>query len=198
MYSEFKVRARFNEPLLGSIAKNPEVYKAWIESKKKAVGDELPPEEEEQKSWTGFYTDDKGLHLMDYQIKGFLKEAAVARPKVLGLRNSKTGDLLAAATIRGRLERWVFVRPRRIYLGKTEPDGFIERPIRCKTARGDRIALARSDMVENAEIEFSILIVDDTPITQEMVGELLRYGELMGLGQWRGGGYGSFTYEVLS
>ena len=192
----YQVSLKFVEPLLGVIPKNPDVYKWWLESKQPQGDEGSPPEETELKSWTGFKGDEQGLHIFDYHVKGFFKEAAIARPQVMGLRGR--GDALAGeGTIRKRIEQWLFIRPRRIYLGKEKPDGFNERPLRAKTLQGDRIALVRSDYVDaGVEIQFSVYVVDECPITQEMLEAWLGYGAFKGLGQFRGGTYGSFEFVL--
>lgn len=195
MWRKYQARIKFIEPLLGVEPKNPAVYEAWLKTKQ-PVGDEGEPEFVEEKGWTGFFTDENGLYLMDYHIKGYFKEVAVIMPEVLGLRR-KTGDLLSEQAIRHRLDNWLFPEPRRIYLGKKEADGYIERPLRARTLRGDRIALARSDYVDKGlEIQFNIVVLESSPIGLKQLRTWLEYGSKKGMGQFRTGGYGRF--ELLS
>ena len=98
--------------------------------------------------------------------------------------------------IRGKIDKYVFISPRRIYLGKREPDGYVERPLRAMTMQGPRVSLARSDYVkEGLEIEFEIELIKNKEITWDIIEMLLSYGKYCGLGQFRNGSYGRF--EVL-
>jgi hypothetical protein len=94
---------------------------------------------------------------------------------------------------------YVFVTPPQIQLrnGKNPPEiTYNERPLRAQTPMGERVALARSEMLD-AGVHFScgITVLEDV-IGEEVLRELLDYGYYQGLGQWRGGGYGQFTYQL--
>lgn len=185
--TRYTLTVTFTEPLLGTVPKDPEVYKTFIESKKPDLEEDesATVEKAEERSWTGFHRDELGLFLYDYQVKGYLKEAA-AMVKQPGRR----------ASLRPTVERYVFVEPRRIYLGKTEPDGVLERPLRAMTMRGPRTALSRSDYVDaGTRITFQVVVLDDA-LPEEALRKLLDYGRYMGLGQWRSGSYGRFQYDL--
>jgi len=60
--------------MLGTVTKDPEVYKTYIESKKpEEITEEeyLTVEKVEQKGWTGFHKDGAGLFIYDYMIEDF-------------------------------------------------------------------------------------------------------------------------------
>jgi hypothetical protein len=64
------------------------------------------------------------------------------------------------------------------------------------TAQGPRVALTRSDVIAaGSQISFNIRIIEG-PISRPLLCDLLDYGAFQGLGQWRNGGYGSFTYSI--
>jgi hypothetical protein len=68
----------------------------------------------------------------------------------------------------------------------------------CQTARGERIALACSDRIEaGTEIEFDLTVLDISGINEELIREILSYGQFQGLGCWRGGSFGRFSLESL-
>lgn len=172
--------------MLGTVTKDPEVYRTYIESKKpedKNGEDEyLTVEKVEEKGWTGFHRDDTGLFIYEYMIKGFLKNA---------------GNVLKAAqkiaALKSKIDSFVFITPRRITLGQKEPDGMVERPLRAMTARGPRVTLARSDFILAGKvIEFEVTLLPHKEITWKVLDTLFEYGRLMGLGQFRNGGYGRF------
>ncbi len=202
------VQIELTEPMLGTIPKNEDVYRMWCEIKAPKE-DEALPVFDENRSWTGFHTDVFGLHVYDYQIKGFVKEAASILPEALGFRKkAKTGEeqggFLSGQTIKGRVDNQLFIFPRRVYFipNKIKPDGYLERSIRVITPQGARVTLGRSDTVEaGTKMAFEIYVLDNSPITFEGLRTVMQYGELKGLGQWRNGSYGRFKiveYEKVS
>lgn len=90
----------------------------------------------------------------------------------------------------------VFVEPRQIPLHfNGNGMGVLERPLRAQTAQGERVTLARSDTCPvGTTMEFTIEIIGG--LDEKTLREWLDYGKRRGLGQWRNGGYGSFTYEM--
>ena len=173
--------------MLGTVAKDPDVYKTYIESKKpEALNGEdeyLTVEKVEEKGWTGFHKDESGLFIFEYMIKGFLKHAGNILKEVAKIK-----------ALRSKIDDYVFIQPRRIYLGQDKPDGFIERPLRAMTMQGPRVTLARSDYIgAGKKIVFQITLLPHKEISWEVIDKLLAYGELAGLGQFRNGGYGRFV-----
>lgn len=86
----------------------------------------------------------------------------------------------------------------------TEADGFLERPLRANTLQGPRVALARSEEITGdwyVDVTIKVLMNNSTAKGQkfdmELIENLLSYGELKGLLQWRNGGHGSFIYEEI-
>src|SRR2546429_1710744 len=132
MFQVFQSTLTFTEPLLGTVASDQEVYKRFIATKAPEPDpDETTVENQndrERAGWTTFYRmpdDNEIACLMDYQVKGFLKEAG----NVL----KENGKIKA---LRSKVESDVFVFPRRIPLGAI--DGVIERPLRAMTMQGPR------------------------------------------------------------
>jgi len=73
---------------------------------------------------------------------------------------------------------------------------YCERPLRAQTAQGERVALARSEMLP-AGTRFSCgLVLYPGEITEEILRQLLDYMFDMGIGQWRNAGYGGITYKL--
>lgn len=181
-----KYSIKLVEDMLGTVTKDPDVYKTYIESKKpeslNGEDEYLTVEKVEEKGWTGFHQDEKGLFIYNYMIKGFLKNAG-----------NVLKDIVKIKALKSKIDNYIFINPRRIYLGKDEPDGFLERPLRAMTAQGPRVTLARSDTINaGTVIEFEITLVPHKEIKWSIIDELLEYGKLMGLGQFRNGGYGQF------
>lgn len=194
-------RIRLLTDMLGTVPKSPEIYKDYIETKKPVTVEEdeyLTVEKIEDKGWTGFHSDDRGLFIYDYMIRGMLKNAGEVLQQGIEVEKEKKGVVSKEKLrgIRGKIDKYVFISPRRIYLGKREPDGYVERPLRAMTMQGPRVSLARSDYVkEGLEIEFEIELIKNKEITWDIIEKLLSYGKYCGLGQFRNGSYGRF--EVL-
>lgn len=133
--------------------------------------------------------------------RGFFKEALTALIEL--------GDIKSVSkwAIKGTVDTFLFVNPRRCYYaskdGQTikEPSGVLQRPLRATTLQGDRIALARSEMLpEGTTLGFSVtLLTGDNPkskkmLTIENIEAALEYGQFKGFSQWRGGGFGRLTW----
>ncbi len=186
-----KIRITLTEAMLGTVPKDKKVYTTYIADKvEKEVGEEEAKsvEEIEAKGWTGFHKDEGGLFVFDYLVKGFIKEAG-----------NTLKDIVKIKALKSKLDNYLFVFPRKIHLGKSKPDGVIERPLRAMTAQGPRVTLMRSDMVEaGVSFDVELRLLPHKEITESVLEELLRYGELKGLGQFRNGSYGRFTFERLA
>lgn len=204
-----KVEMIFTEPLLGTLSGNKEIAEEFILAKHP---DGMSKEELEalanlpeaiEKSSTIFARDnDKNPMLWDYQVKGFFKEACGAMidmetMKVEELKKVKLTQYLHKRTI----DRLVFVKPRQIVLQlpkKIDKNKlkFLERPLRGQTMRGERISLARSEMVPaKTKIEIEIICMNKKLI--DFIERWLDYGALKGLGQWRNASYGRFDWRKL-
>ena len=198
------------EKLLASSPANPEVYKQYIASRKRdeLPQDEintLPADEQERVGWSVFHSDETGLFLFEYHVKGFLKEAA----------RTVTGKLVTALV--SKIDRFLFVVPRRLYMGNgagiiQKPHGVEERPIRAMTMQGPRVSLKRSDYVDiGTKLSCRVTVLKDSEFRaaknkelepsdpfdmHDLLSSWLDYGQYMGLGEWRTGGYGRFTYTL--
>jgi hypothetical protein len=188
---EYHLELTLTEDLLGSVPRNKDVYTDYVASKAPITTDttgesDMVPEGLEEKGWTTFYTDEQGRPcLMDYQLKGFLKEAGNTIKEQLNFK-----------ALRSHIDNEVFVFPRRVVLAE-EIAGTMERPLRAMTMQGPRVTVVRSDFVkEGTEIPVLLKVLDNSKITEDHLREILEYGALKGLGQWRNGSYGRFTYEL--
>jgi len=193
-----KYRFTLLEKMLGTIPLNKTLYADYIASKyrikEKTTPDtikeqriieelELLIENEMTKGSTGFFKDERGVYIMDYHIKGFLKEAGNVLKDAIGIKN-----------LRSKIDNYVFVYPRKIYIAPF-PSGWLERPLRAMTMQGPRVSLARSEVVdEGISFEVEIEVLPNKEIDFDVIEKLLDYGCRKGLGQWRNGGYGTFLW----
>jgi hypothetical protein len=176
--------------MLGTVPKDPDIYKTYIESKKP---EEITEEEYltikriEEKGWTGFHSDENGLFIYDYMIRGFLKNAGNVLKESLNLRSVKS-----------KIDQFVFVFPRKIYLGKMEPDGNLKRSLRVMGPSGPRVCIVKSDLVNAGTIlDFRIKIIPNRNISMKTIDQIMEYGQLCGIGQFRNGSYGRFIVQKI-
>jgi len=190
MWNEYDLTFELMEPILGTIPKDRNVFENFImdhaktemEKEKAAEDINRVPEEIEARGWTGFYEDDEGHPiLMDYQFKGFLKNAGNILKDSIGIKN-----------LRSHINDTVFVMPRSIMLAE-KPDDVLERPLRAMTMQGPRVSVVRSDIISpGRHYNLTIMVLDKSKVTEDALRSVLSYGEFCGLLQWRNGGYGRF------
>lgn len=192
----FKVRLEFMERVLGS-QPNRDVALEYLAKKN---GFELPEDEVEslpdavERGLMVFHRNPQDEPILfNYQIKGFIKEAATV---FNGKFESSKGKPLLA--LRSKVERTVFIFPRQIKLNA--PEGAevetLTRPLTANTPQGKRTTLVTSEMLpEGTWLEFQVEVLPGE-ITAEILKDLLDFGYYQGLGQWRSGGFGTFRYTI--
>lgn len=212
--AKYHVKLTLTEPMLGSAPADATVYEQFIaakrikkgvapaalidsrkENQEAIVAEELALLPKTEGNVSVFRRKGGNLVMMDFQIRGFLKEAAEAIDGVWGSKS--------------KIDKWMFVFPRIIPImreGKplSKPsDQNNERPLRADTMQGPRVALASSEEVaEGVTLDFDILVLPlgendkKLKMTKERIVSWLDYGAFNGLGQWRTGSYGRFTYEI--
>ena len=158
----------------------------------------LNADEELEKATTYFFRDEDGEpFIWNYMVKGFLKSACGALKKVSGTKSSKV------KAYKKEIDQLFFIFPdesektkRGIRIYDYGEVRMMERSLRASTPKGERVALARSEVVPAGSwIEFDIVLLRDED--EDWLIEMLDYGQFMGLGQWRSGSKGSFTYEII-
>lgn len=200
------VKITLTQPILGSLPLNKELYQDYIEAKTVDKPDvemeskDVP--EVLEKGTTGFLRDENGLYLLDYQVRGFIKGN-------IGILIELGECAISKWSYKRVIDNCVFIKPRKVYFKRDGgfiklPDGICERPLRCETMQGDRVALSRSEMInEGATMEFSIEIFTSTnkkskfsELNMDLIKQCLDRGSRIGLGQWRSGGYGAFAWDA--
>jgi hypothetical protein len=128
--------------------------------------------------------------LFDYQVKGFFKDACGVLRKVTGTKASKI------KAYKKEIDGLLFVYPRMIPLQMFGELTECQRPLRAQTAQGERIALAHSEAAPaGTEIEFTIECL--TKDMYDLARELMDYGRMRGIGQWRNSGKGRFEWVEI-
>lgn len=194
-----RVRVTFEEEALGSAPASAEVYRDYVASKAPDAAtmeqevEAYGADEVAEGGTTRFRRNDDGEPiLLDYQVKGFFKDACSMLRRAKG---TKSAGLKAFKKV---IDGTVFVSPREIALVLPEGAsmGVCERPLRTSSPTGERVALASSETVPagtSFEFEVSCLNASD----MGYVREWLDYGALRGLSQWRNSGKGRFTWEEI-
>lgn len=147
-------------------------------------------------------TPGKGLHLYDYQVGGFWKEAAEALQIEHGVRQ-----------VRSKLDNFMLIEPRRVYITDMQgavlqqADGKLERPLRAMTQQGPRVSLACSAVINpGRQITYTVDFLpylksgggkEAKALEMEKFVEMIGwYAKRKGRGQWRSGGNGRFAAEI--
>ena len=199
-----RARIKFIEPVLGTLAGDPEIAKEFILSKHPDGLSEdevkaLTSDEALQKACTVFpRTEDGEPFIWDYQWKGFFKEAFLA----FWMSDTyKQDDLkkvrLTKYMLKKTVDLLIHVKPRMAILDLHGGEAtWCERPLRGETMRGERISLARSEELPEGttcEIEISTMNQNLLPY----IKDALDFGELKGTLQWRNSGKGRFTWQEI-
>ncbi len=219
IWTRWKVTIQITNELMAGIPKNKELIKTWLESRKPsdaaftkrdAAGEVLPTvdelteqvasdvgandtkdkdtaQAEEDFSWLGFRKDDeRGLWVRGSDMKAHIKDCA-----------NILKDLLELKALRSKVADRVYVVEEAIWFGKMDPDGHIEPPVHVMTRMGKRSALKRNDYILRPEISFTLRVLDDDVIDEELLRAIFDYGGTHGFGAERGLGYGRYTLELL-
>jgi len=202
----YSIRITMTTELLGSVPLDAEIYSTYIASKAPAIAilngsaaaeiDTLEAHDAlDMKGRTGFHRDEQGRPLiLDYVVKGYLKEAWQAMRQVPG---SEAGKLKAG---KSKIDGLLFVEPRYIVLnvpGGRAAESINERPLRADTPRGPRVALAASEQLPiGTWCDIRLTVLAPNMLDDELLKELFGYGRFLGLGQWRSGGLGRFSANV--
>lgn len=189
--------------LVGGTPTDPNVAKAWIESKLDSSDDIIRDQVAEimadrgvgkdeaaeilkmNKHLNGFKRDSNGLYIEGRQLKAAMKEAAsvaVAAGKLDARGWGKTNKGL-----KSWLAEHIIVLEDKLYLGVNEPTGVMQRFI--ATFRGTGIQY--EEFVEDAKINFTV--TTDQDFTAEQWAMLWLTGERQGLGSSRSQGFGTYT-----
>lgn len=207
LYETRRYRLTGLSPILGSQPANEAIRTQFIASK--APDSDLS--EEERELFEADERQTRGLSvfardpehndqviLLDYMVRGFFKAALAALQKQLGVKSYKS-----------KVDKYLFVSPRRIPLLRNgqpiyEEDDEYERPLRADTPKGPRVGLQASERIEtpwSIDIELRLIANDESAKSKSLswkaVETALDYGALSGLGQFRNGSFGTFSWERI-
>lgn len=196
-FEKIKVKLTFTEDVLGMMPNSKTIYEDYIASKA-PTKDQADEEVEDfeavgdvENQTTVFpRTEDGQPFFWDYQIKGFFKDSCGMLRRYSGSHSAKI------KAFKKIIDGNIFIEERKIPVNTDKPITQMQRPLRASTPKGDRVALAASEVVSaGATMEFTILLLD--PDLRDVVKEWLNYGKWHGMGQWRNASWGRFKYEIL-
>lgn len=188
-------------PLLGVTPTSESILTDYVMSKAKLTEEQQQAEldampESDIPGLTGFSRNKMDeLCISHHHIKGFFKEAL----KALRATNK-------VSAYKTKVDLLVFAEPTLIPIKRNgkpiiDEDRIFERPIRIEGMTGTRTALCASETIDDPwYVDVEITLFPDegkTPLTWAIMEEALAYGAYHGIGQWRNGGYGRFTYERI-
>ncbi|NMC50276.1 MAG: hypothetical protein GYA47_12765, partial [Desulfovibrio sp.] len=133
-------------------------------------------------------------------VMGFLKEVGNTLKELFpcATPGGKAKKKPGIAALRNKIQSFVSVYPRVISLGRP-PDGYYERPLQAMTMKGPRVCMARSEIVEpGVTIRIKIGLLPHPEVTWDVLEQILEYGQFKGLGQFRNGGYGRFSFRRIA
>jgi hypothetical protein len=155
----------------------------------------------DEKGITCFFRNGEYACVGDHMIYGYMKAAAEA---ITRTRPLKKGVILHSASYtESIINQHVRCKERFISYDKDimrnedgSPD-YLVRSLRVMTAKGPRVSIAKSEQVpERAKLEFTLRVLENSPLDEEAIRTIFDYGTIVGLGQWRNAGYGTFNAEV--
>jgi hypothetical protein len=196
LIEERRYELTFIRELLAMSPSSKTIYSDFIASKaptQEHAEEELetiPDAAKGAKHMTVFHRDAEGVYLLNYQIKGFLKAAAGALRPIYEISN-----------LRSKIVAYVFVAPRYIWLAENNA-GQIERPLptgRTGVDGTEQMCLSSSEYVPaGTKVQITIRKLPHAHVTWEVVEGCLDYGEVLGIGAWRGAEFGTFTWERMN
>lgn len=139
----------------------------------------------------------------DHMIYGFMKASSESLCRRTG-EAKKKGEILSSNSFTcSIINQHVRCAERFITFDKDikrDADGgpaYNQRSLRAQTAQGPRITIAKSEeMPEGAKLEFTLKVLQGSPMTQDHLETIFSYGQLTGLGQWRNAGNGMFDFTM--
>lgn len=179
---------------------NDEERKAMITSKLLSLRETV--DELDSKGITVFFRDTEGKPCIgDHMIKGFMKAAGEAICKVNGKKNGTV--LHSAAYTDSLINQHVSLDEQFISFDKDikrdaggGPD-YLSRSLRAMTMQGPRISIAKSEVIPaGSKLTFVLNVMKGSQIDGDVLKQLLDYGQISGLGQWRNSGWGRITHSI--
>lgn len=212
LWKIYEVELRVLRRLYGGLPKNPDIIQGFLKGKgvpeddeskrlaekiKKEVGTtEEELEEAEERMWTTFKRDERGLFIETRQIKAMLKEAVgetemYKQPGLMGLKSRVGGSVFPKGQGGEDLTRLYLYRGSEMDKIVHKPDGFEETVGHVRGPQGPRSILKRKDYVTAPWIMFELKVANKR-VKKKVLDDLFEVGEEIGLGADRSQEHGKF------
>lgn len=218
MWTKYDVEWRFITRLCGSLPADPELQRAWLESRKPRVRppdsrsiDEIAAEVAE--STEEVQSEEKGLYVFQRQEGGLVMRMGTIRAHI-----KDCARVLSSLYI-GRIEKeksfavkvlnsvyypkevyWTSVLSQGDAQQVKAPTGQYDKPIHVKTMQGERSALKTFEFVEGAMLRFPLEILTQPSgkqvISQDDLETIMDYGGTHGYGGERSDGEGRYEFKL--
>lgn len=209
MWREYEVAVRFTGRLMGGTPSDPKAIIGKLEAEGRGdlaaevaaevgVDMEAPPEKEVV-SRLVFKRNEGGLYVEGYTWKAHLKDAAKVLATVM---KSVAGGKEKVANFRAKVADRVYVVEDHIPILResgasvTEPDDEFVHPVQVMTPKGPRSSVKVNDVVVGAAMAFTLRVLDDRVISEEMIRDLFAYGSMHGYGAERGLQQGRYEFRL--
>jgi len=207
LYNRYRVSIRMRDRLCGGIPQGDDLLAEHIK-RKTGYADAQTDEQiaaatldlvnrEVHEGTNGFLADaDRGLYIWAFQVKAMLKQSA----SILGITKQKRGTkqiLHEGAEVKGIEDE------DRLFVGRTEPDGYATGPVHAMTPSGPITAIKRTAYVERVTLVFEVWVLKTAPQESRHIGEdelrqMLLFSCENGLGAERSQGEGKFDVLEFS
>ena len=202
MWEKYQVTLQINGRFAAGLPKTPKEIESMVVHRAPT----LPPEDatsleeiiasveeavgasdDHEPGWATFPRNANGLYYEGRGVRGHMKDCVAQLQWMFpGTKN-----------IKSKFVNRVYVEDDCIYLSKTEPDGMETRFIQVMTRQGPRSAIKHIDYVESPILHFTLLVLADKVVTEELLRAIFEYGAVHGIGQERSQGWGRYTLVAL-
>jgi len=213
VWDRYRVTWQFTNLLCGSVPQAKELVRPWLEArkpaKKPAEGPSLDEMEQEvmetiddsetvERITLGFQRDELGLFVRGGTIKAHLKDCANQVKEAVRKAHYKDKDRIG---LKAMVANKVYVEEYKVYLKRNgeyvkKEDGEREQAVHVMTAQGQRNALKIIRYVERPTLEFTLLVLADGTLPEEVLKTIFEYGSVHGYGGERGLGEGRYTWVM--
>jgi len=201
MWKRYEVELHFTTPFASSTPKNPKDIEAMLIARAPSkppedptplpelleqVKEEVEAAEEVERGYATFKRDENGLYYEARCVRAHIKDCA-----------NQLQGLLSIKALKAKVANRVYVEPAKIYLDKSEPDGNETRIVHAMTMKGPRSSLKTIDYVSKPTLKFTLKVLDDGVIDQDILESIFEYGSEHGMGQERSQDWGKYELVKL-
>jgi hypothetical protein len=165
----------------------------------KELAPDWPDNDSPDRMAVGFLRDTKGMYVRGGQVRAHFKDCAACISKLVEKSVAVQGKPLKQ--FKAKVVDRLYVKEDKVHItrgGATlqEPDEFQDHPLSVMTPRGPRTSIKRVDQVNEVEIKFTLMVLNDGLLKDYLIKAMLDYGQVHGAFQDRSLQYGRYTYKI--